>query len=182
MYYTEISRGKKIQSTLPVHRSTFCAVSCDAFLKTFWRFLLLRALKCTKLHKLTHASQRQHLFLHASRRPWLNFEHQLVGHIETCFSSKLTEQNPYEPRWQDWITSANTSYTMPPDSPRKQKAHSVSKRGEVRKKSWTVTERRNQTSVAEIIRFRSTASLEWFLNFSFINSLLGLQSYFHCNF
>lgn len=140
MYCTETSWGQKIQSALPGHGSTFCAVSCDAVLKIFWWFLLLRTRKSTKLRS---ASQRQHLFLHASHRPWLNFEHQLVGDTEAYSSRNVTEQNPYEPRWQDWITSVNTSHTMLPNSPRMQKAHSVGKRGEVRKESWIIAERRN---------------------------------------
>lgn len=80
------------------------------FSKYFDAFCFLQHFSAQSYTDLHSASQRQHLLLHASQRPWLNFEHQLLSHIRACFSSNLTEQNPYEPRWQDWITSANTSH------------------------------------------------------------------------
>lgn len=113
------------------------------FSKYFHVFCFLEHLSAQSHTGLHSASQRQHLLLHAPHRPWLNFEHQLVGDTGTCYFSNLTEQNPYEHRWQDWTTSANISHTMPPDSTRKKKAHAMSKRCKVRKKSWIVTERRN---------------------------------------
>lgn len=68
------------------------------FPKYFDVFCFLEHLSAQSYTDWHSASQRQHLFLQASHRPWLNFEHQLVGDIEACFSRNVTEQNPYEPR------------------------------------------------------------------------------------
>lgn len=132
------------------------------FGRYFCAFCFLQHSKAQSYTDLHSASQSQLPFLYVSQRPWLNFEHQLVSYFGTYFSSNLTEQNPYEPRWWGCITSDNTSRSVMPDSPRKQTADFREQ------KRWSEEEKLNSSWKKE---FR----LQW------LGRFLDLGQQPHCN-